>query len=466
MHRACFAFFAVAFVAVGLAVGGGAPAWAGDQGKLDTAGFHPPDGFFEGPVLVPDGGPPFRVGRPAADELGSSGDWVTFAYSWPPTHDLAWQTVAPTGYLPPCVTSFPGAVFEPFEAAFDEAGRLLIGGQVEYGDDTLLFVARFLYPSCTLDTTFDSDGYFTFAFASTLDFARLGFVTTGIPPFLTQKILVAATVRYWTPGVANDAIVLRLLPDGQLDTTFSTDGIQLLEYGNEGILVRDLVVDPQDRIVLLSTVGVGDPAVDVLLTRLLPNGTVDSTFGSSGWRRFHQTSADRVDLAAAILRAPGGDLYVVGNSVKTAAPQSNRIVVTRLAANGATLSETIWPVPPLALVRGAVLQGDLRLLLLSDLGYGATDDFFTMAWTIPALALDPAYNDPSDFEPRTIVDLGNPLVPDAAIFGLALSNQRPVVSGYEYDASGTVPVNVPFLARLENDLIFADGFESASTSAW
>lgn len=466
MRRTRFTPVALAVVlAALLAVGGTASAAAEDQGNLDTEGFHPPDGYFEAGALTPTAGQTIRVSRPAVDVAGSSGEWVTFAYSHPPGYELTWQTVTPGGQLPPCVTAFPGATFAPLDAAFDGEGRLLVSGEVGYGDDTLLFVARFLYPTCTLDASFDGDGYFTFAYASELEGGRVGFVTTGLFPFLTEKILLAGTVRYDTDGIGDDGIVLRLLPDGTLDGTFSSDGVRLLEYDDDDTVLLDFVVDPQDRIVVVGTADTGDPGRDVVLTRLLADGTVDPEFGVSGWRRFHQTSIDRIDIPTALLRAPGGDLHLVGISITFTPPESNRIVVTRLSGNGASLGEAVWPVGQEFRVRGAALQGHLRLLVAGDTEIEPAGDFFTMAYRIPQLVLDPTYNDLSDFDPMTTVDLDNALVPDALLSGLVLSNGRPVLAGMQFDGSHTVVNRVPFLARLENDLLFADGFESGSTVA-
>jgi uncharacterized delta-60 repeat protein len=74
-----------------------------------------------------------------------------------------------------------------------------------------------------------------------------------------------------------------LNPDGSRDTSFGGgDGVTYLDVNGNSDAARSVDVDMQGRIVVG---GITDPASgpsDVLLARLLPDGTLDPTFGAGG----------------------------------------------------------------------------------------------------------------------------------------------------------------------------------------
>jgi len=432
-----------------------------DEGTLDTAGYHSPSGYFAGPEhlnAIPD---LFSVSRPAVD-----GDWAVFAYANLPDWDLTWQIVTPDGQIAPCSVAFPGAFFFPADARFDRTGRLVVAGSVLYEGTTNRrpFVARFLYPNCTLDTEFDGDGYFTYPVADDFDGARVEFLVSG-PPLFAEKIVLGGDLIYGGSGDSSDIFFLRLTGSGALDPGFGGGGAWIGDFEDDDNTLSDFLVDTLDRIVLAGTVGSNDPGRDALLVRLLPNGDPDPTFGFSGVRTFHQDSTDRMDYVAGIERAPGGDLYLVGQSISP--PTTNRFVMTRLSGvHGFTLDEAVLPSVSGSYLAEALLQGDRRLLLAGNTFSATNSQLFTLAYRVPELALDPSYNDLLDFDPLTRVYLDEADLPHERVRGVALSRQRPLVAGYATDGGQSSEYARPFLARLVNDHIFSDGFEAGTSSTW
>ena len=72
-------------------------------------------------------------------------------------------------------------------------------------------------------------------------------------------------------------IVLRLDTDGTLDTGFGDAGVTIVPPGAGGDTPVDMVVLPDDRIL----VG-GNNAAGPFVMRFLPNGAPDPTIGASG----------------------------------------------------------------------------------------------------------------------------------------------------------------------------------------
>jgi uncharacterized delta-60 repeat protein len=77
-----------------------------------------------------------------------------------------------------------------------------------------------------------------------------------------------------------DATLFRLTTSGDLDTTFSTDGKMLVDFGGSGDGATGVAIDSAGGIIIGGTGGAND---DLVVARILSDGTVDTTFGTSGF---------------------------------------------------------------------------------------------------------------------------------------------------------------------------------------
>ena len=136
--------------------------------------------------------------------------------------------------------------------------------------------------------------------------------------------------------VAFSQAVLRLLPNGQLDPSFGTNGVAT---GIQTPGLPALAVQPNGQIII-SGVNLAGPATSpvVGITRLNADGTVDTTFGTDGTTTIPVTLAGQATHVGptAVLVQPDGKILVTGNaSVRTGRRTGiSDGVVARLNANG------------------------------------------------------------------------------------------------------------------------------------
>jgi uncharacterized delta-60 repeat protein len=197
-------------------------------------------------------GPEFVVAR-----LTSSGALdTTFGPSGQGYNGLAY-TAPPAGYLQ---SDGVGSL------AIDASGNILVGGYVVKSGTTITSpyqVVRYT-PSGLLDTSFANGGIFDLSKTyvqygvSSIGFQSDGQIILGLP--------------LWEPSTA---AVLRLNTNGTIDTTFATNGFYLVSSS----LYAYVAVQPGDDIVF-DTEDLNTEGIEV--GRLLPGGTLDSSFGTGG----------------------------------------------------------------------------------------------------------------------------------------------------------------------------------------
>ena len=115
-----------------------------------------------------------------------------------------------------------------------------------------------------------------------------------------------------------DGGVARYLADGSLDATFGVGGRQSLPFN-----ARSIVQQPDGKFIIAGNkVKIGGS--DIAVTRLLPGGSIDPSFGTSGVTISDIGGLDQV--AKAILQ-PDGKILIVGSS-------DSSLVVARYLPNG------------------------------------------------------------------------------------------------------------------------------------
>jgi len=351
------------------------------------------------------------------------------------------------GVSPPLLCTGPaflsGADARVEAARFDAAGRLLLAGDVE-GEG---FVARYLYPSCFLDSTFGIGGVFGTGFPTGIaHLAALALDAQG-------RILVAGSLTGTT-----SAWVARLGDGGGPDPSFDGDGYRVIEVAGTGVRFEAVGALPDGRVLLGGDI-LGEEDLSFFAVRLEATGGDDLSFSGDG--RFE------LDIASGFFADENVHSLAVdpeSGGVLLAGEADTKPVIVRLTAAGepdpAFADEGVWTLDlgGDASFEAIERQSDGRIVAGGTILTTAGDfDFLAMRLTGEG-APDPTFG----FFGGVVfgLDLGGA----DGDFGLAgtLQSGRFVLAGYAATATqlrGAV-------ARLANGLVFADGFERATTAAW
>lgn len=98
------------------------------------------------------------------------------------------------------------------------------------------------------------------------------------------------TLSFDDPGSDTKGFVAKFLPDGDLDLSFGDRGIALVDLGGNLHIAYGIVTDDADRLVIAGTVWFGAPKG--FAVRMLPDGSMDPTFGTGGARLVPETVSD------------------------------------------------------------------------------------------------------------------------------------------------------------------------------
>jgi uncharacterized delta-60 repeat protein len=123
-----------------------------------------------------------------------------------------------------------------------------------------------------------------------------------------NRVLVAGT----TAGPAGDIItVVRLTPNGSLDATFGDGGVVRTDLSTGTEQSRDIVLDRFGRLVVAAQACCQGERSFIVLLRYLPDGTLDSTFSDDGIV-FSTFTDDQFHDPAAVAVDPFGRIVVAG----------------------------------------------------------------------------------------------------------------------------------------------------------
>jgi uncharacterized delta-60 repeat protein len=115
------------------------------------------------------------------------------------------------------------------------------------------------------------------------------------------------TTGYGRPGGTGtlDMISLRFTPEGVLDPTWGSEGIVQFDIAGENERGRNLVVLPDDRVVIVGLTTPVSPSTDALVVLLTTDGALDLSFNGTGWRAYDFGGSDEQFYGVA--RAPSGN---------------------------------------------------------------------------------------------------------------------------------------------------------------
>jgi len=287
-------------------------------------------------------------------------------------------------------------------------GRIVVGGSATTATDGLDFAVLQLNADGSRDTSFNLTGRATIGF--NLAGGTKNEAANQVAVDSQGRIVLAGLADAGAPG-GTDFAAARLLPNGQPDPDFSADGRVVIAFDLGGAAAGNgdgaytMLLQRDDRIVLGGFADSSPTSTanqDMAVVRLLPDGSLDSSFGIGGRTTIaFDLEPDGPDLVLAMAEQSNGRL-VLGGAAQRPATNIILAAAVRLLPNG-----------------------------LPDPGFGTLG--------------------------KKTYDFGLTTVPGQLFGGVAMQNNKIVFTGVLYVTDlGNVDA---YAARVLNDLIFAAGFE-------
>lgn len=170
-----------------------------------------------------------------------------------------------------------GFVVDSFSSDYDAAervivqpdGKIIIMGDTGMGSVQKMAIARYNADGSP-DTSFANDGKLVF----NVSFPKI--FGNDIALQSDGKIILGG---YQWNDVTGDFVLVRLLADGSFDSSFGNDGIATLDNGMAEI-GNSIHLQNDGKIIIA-----GDSQDQFTMARVNSDGSIDSTFGQSGWVR-------------------------------------------------------------------------------------------------------------------------------------------------------------------------------------
>ncbi len=228
-------------------------------------------------------------------------------------------------------------------------GKIVLAGATWDGSFIDHFVSYRFDSAGVLDTTYGVSGFFN-------DTTNLDVYTYGLSTAIQadEKLIIAAN----RPSLAGIEM-LRLNSDGSIDTTFGSSGHVSIAITSADVLKIKILANGQ---IMIMGSGNGSSAFGELIN---PDGTIDSTFGTDGYRTF--------DLNNGSNNSGLMDLLVLANGKWLAATVANSMFQVVKFANQSNVPHVSFDGAQLHTTGSGTYQWYLNGNLLS----GATSDVYT-----------------------------------------------------------------------------------------
>lgn len=182
--------------------------------------------------------------------------------------------------------------------------KILVAGYTGVGFEKEFCVVRFKADG-SLDNSFSSDGI-VIPDVGTIDDRAYGIALQA-----DQKIVVGGS-SYGTTGY--DFALIRLLQDGTLDLDFGEDGYAIETIGPFFDDARDMILQPDDKILITGYAAQAASDADFGLARFTADGMLDNTFSQDGKVITIIGGGESEDEAHAIALQPDGKIVIVGEA--------------------------------------------------------------------------------------------------------------------------------------------------------
>ncbi len=234
------------------------------------------------------------------------------------------------------ITNSPyGYTDTPYSVGFDSADRLLVGGLISTassGTPSNFGLVRYL-PDGRIDTSFGTNG---FAIVDITGAARADQIQEIIVN-ADDSILVGGIANN---GTNNDFVLARFTSAGRLDSTFGTGGKTVVNIlGND--VLKHIAYDAQGNILAIGHSTDGSANDHITVARFTASGVLDTSFNSVGYTTIDLTSAafTRENVTSFKLDSSGRILIVGTYTANTSSSDATDMLLVRLNPDG-TLDTT------------------------------------------------------------------------------------------------------------------------------
>jgi len=253
-----------------------------------------------------------------------------------------------------------------YSVALQPDGMIVVAGRCSNGTDYDFCLARYL-ASGALDLSFNSTGKVITTISSGNDVAR------GVALQPDGKIVVAG---YCSNGITYDFCLARYLASGTLDLNFNGLGTVIAPIGVGDDYAISLALQPDGKIIVAGVCSNGANS-DFCLARYLANGAFDTSFNSNGKVITPIGSSD--DYGYSVALQPDGKIVVAGYCSNGA---NLDFCLARYLANG-TLDTSFGSTGKVITAIGsntdvansAALQPDGKIVVAGYCSNGSNDDF-------------------------------------------------------------------------------------------
>jgi len=324
-------------------------------GKVVTAIGNGNDGAYS-LALQPDG----KIVVTGSCLNGTTYDFCLARYLASGALDLSFNG---TGKV---MTAIGSGTDAAYSVALQPDGKIVVAGRCSNGTNTDFCLARYL-ASGALDVSLNGTGTVITTIGSGGDIAR------GVALQPDGKIVVAG---YCSNGTSADFCLARYLASGTLDVSFNGSGTAITPIGVGDDYAISLALQPDGKIIVSGVCSNGANS-DFCLARYLANGTFDTSFNSTGKVITPIGSSD--DYGYSVALQPDDKIVVAGYCVSGA---NFDFCLARYLANG-TLDTSFGSTGKVITAIGsgtdvansAALQPDGKIVVAGFCSNGTNDDF-------------------------------------------------------------------------------------------
>ena len=142
------------------------------------------------------------------------------------------------------------------------------------------------------------------------------------------KVIVAGSIAEH----GGDFALLRLTRDGALDPTFGNGGKVFTDFAGYSDAINAIALQPDGKIVVAGTSMVSGSSYAFAAARYMPDGALDSSFSSDG--KVTTALGTDIDIARAIAIQPDGKIVIAGESNRGYIGTANDFALVRYNTDG------------------------------------------------------------------------------------------------------------------------------------